>query len=539
MKTCDESTLSQGLSTFGTTNLLAIETPSESISGSISPSALTSSATMSLPDSVLYATMPSLETGVFTSTDSGCSSLVVPSQPPSWVGLVSETETNNYQPQMFLPQAKQTSDNVYSCIEDCNSTLCKDGCTVDHCPPECITSCEGDEICGAVNICEKVNCEDKTCPEESSACADDLCPYSSFDKGWPNAFDESATASNSMLCQWENPGQPCDVSVPTADALGQHLLQDHLKWQTDLTCFMNHGAEGIALQQVPGHLMRQHYSDSYVCLWDYCRLSFSSDAALASHIQLEHTNVTCHWAGCGFSTTGLSQLKHHVNTNHLNFGPYNALQPSPSQLSKSPDMSPHAEVFSSPSASAYSSFQGQSASPTAYSYYPTIPDESQTVSEFIHHQPMYQANQQQYIQFHAPPSNAPTSSVPDAFVGAPTSFPHISNVEVSAPKPARKDEIHICMWISELKPNQVCGSLFTDANDLQDHVDENHIWVDRPHGQKGNPPRCNWQKCKRHGTPLQNREKLRRHVFTHTKCEFFDPNSTPSLGSMTKQVHDF
>lgn len=74
-----------------------------------------------------------------------------------------------------------------------------------------------------------------------------------------------------------------------------------------------------------------------------------------------------------------------------------------------------------------------------------------------------------------------------------------------------------CMWIDDLSTNSTCGACFGHENDLQDHVDKTHI-ATAPQGVSDLLV-CKWQGCRAAGNMQNNKHRLRKHMWTHTRCE--------------------
>lgn len=74
-------------------------------------------------------------------------------------------------------------------------------------------------------------------------------------------------------------------------------------------------------------------------------------------------------------------------------------------------------------------------------------------------------------------------------------------------------EQHACMWVLNHTSDATCGTTFESARLLQDHVDKVHVSnLTAAGGLK-----CEWQHCQRDSKPFEQKLKLLRHVFSHTK----------------------
>lgn len=385
-----------------------------------------------------------------------------------------------------------------SCVGDCSSQSCDGGCSISHCTSDCIPSCglpscsmpscEGSQVCENLDPCTSFRCTD------SPACVDNTCPWTlsghvpAFGDDFSNQSVDTG-GNDPMHCLWVMPGQQCDVSVPTMESLGQHVLHEHIEPQGTFTCPIGQCAEKLDAQRAPSHLMHEHNPDSYVCLWQNCGQTFPDAKELDSHMKITHANLDCHWAGCEVSTKKLSQLKNHVDIDHLHFpGVFEpAIAPFPFEM---PIYSGHQPTLR---ISTQSPFTSSHASPINLEQ-----------KQFLHGAmiPLYQN------ALPSPISSDHRAFQNDAIPPNPVHFKHPLGVG---------EERCRCMWITDKSIGQVCGMAFKDGNELQLHVDQDHVWTGGGNST-GVVLLCHWLDCKRNGKPLQNKEKLRRHLFTHTGC---------------------
>lgn len=426
-----------------------------------------------------------------------------------YIDPTHENQTVGFQARYLPAQIQEKSGTVYSCIEDCTLPSCDDGCSANHCPPECPPACNGEGICDSSENLGSMNCNDTRCLETAPVCLDGSCPYTVLDipPSWANPPSDYPT-DPAIHCQWEALGQSCNVSVSNTNALGRHVLQDHIEPQLTFTCPWDECAEVMDFQQLPGHLMHEHKPDRYICLWQNCGLSFSTHEGLDYHIKSDHANLDCHWAGCEASAKDLSQLKTHVDVNHLNIGFTNTFSVSPSPREpialsscsgSSPilrtGISPHPNLFSTPA--------------TLTSHEPLLHN---------YHLPMAgveEKSNMQDLSDLAGGTDLPSCNISKEnpqLVTLPAQGSYDSN-------PAGANSINICGWLLQGPSSQPCGMEFSDPLDLQTHVDREHIWTSNFRTSSGKAVVCNWRNCKRNGKAFQNKDKLRRHLFIHTGCE--------------------
>ena len=74
---------------------------------------------------------------------------------------------------------------------------------------------------------------------------------------------------------------------------------------------------------------------------------------------------------------------------------------------------------------------------------------------------------------------------------------------------------HICKWINH-NTGVTCDDIFTCTEDLTNHIIKEHV-------QSGKSSYvCNWEGCNRHEKPFTQRQKIIRHMNTHTKHKPFE-----------------
>ncbi|MCJ1262790.1 hypothetical protein MMC22_002660 [Lobaria immixta] len=437
-----------------------------------------------------------------------------PPPPPNCSASAASAAPNHTPASMPSPRATPVNDNVAlqaqkqliatimedekagSCAGDCSSQSCDGGCSMVHCQPGCIPacdmpscdvpSCDGSQPCDAFEACTSFECTD------SPTCLDDSCPFNPFGHvpAFGNDFSNSSAdtgADDPVTCLWVMPGQQCNVSVTTVESLGQHVFHEHIEPQGTFTCPIDQCDEKLDAQQAPSHLMREHNPDSYVCLWEKCGQTFPDSTELDRHMKIAHASLDCRWAGCEVSTKEVSQLKNHVDVDHLHF-------PGVFQ----PPMSPY--TFQSPI------YTGQHPAPHISTHSPYTSSHASSVS--FEPKPFLQGS---IISPYQNPLPSPMSSDQRAFQNdAILPYPtHIKNPLVEG------EEGSTCRWITDRSIGQVCGLTFNDGNELQSHVDREHVQSNEGN-TTGTVLLCRWLDCKRDGKPLQNKEKLKRHLFTHT-----------------------
>ncbi len=460
------------------------------------------------------------------------------SQPCSpFVDLTAKTDNVNFRADFCPLGPISTSGNVYSCIEVCNQPSCKDGCQNDKCEPGCVSLSSGSEFCYGPYICDSTNCDGTSVHDAPPVCLDDGCPFTFLDRD--ESLDNNQISANlepimptlgmmdqSLQCRWELPDVQCDVSLPSANALGQHIYQDHIEPQ--VTFFPWEQNNVVRTDQQPA---------AYLCQWGSCRRSFSDHAALERHVKVAHTNLDCRWAGCEVSTESPTLLKAHVNVDHLNINQDVNWQPytygyKPSFGSPTPLKIDGETADTQDTQDTSFGSEGRYQAPTS----------QDAVANYPGHQLGVYGNAQQgsYSSFNNVHTSAVNFSQQIPWPVSPVVRPAPSTVSLSSSfnnlqgssqtqlpssvtgsfrtNPVQNQDLHTCRWVADYSSGQVCGATFTDANILQTHVNEEHITKLGSDGIL-----CNWQDCKRNQGPkpaFPNKEKLKRHMYTHTGCKF-------------------
>lgn len=390
-------------------------------------------------------------------------------------------------------------DQVASCFDNCSMQSCGDDCSVERCPPDCA----GSENCDECDPCTSLDCAEASILDSFSPCWDESCTRTSYGHA-PDFGDDFSNQNldagvNGMHCLWVMPGQQCDVSVSTKNALGQHVLRDHIEPQASYMCPVETCTEVLKALQAPTHLMQQHNLERYVCPAPHCNQSFLEYQELDNHLNAAHGILDCHWAGCEVSTKDPLQLRSHIDQDHLGFfglghpyipsiwDPYVPPQHFEQQPLPNPPQSSAADAHTASFPDRKKAEDDRSASPFRDIW--SSSGASQHSNDF----------------------STPLS---------PRKDPTATKSDPSETSQQLRDESCMCMWVKGGITGQICGMTFSDGNKLQAHTDQHHVWSGPSGGDKATKCvlLCNWKNCKRDGKPLQNKEKLRRHLFTHTGC---------------------
>lgn len=408
-----------------------------------------------------------------------------------------------------------------------------DGCQQDHGESGCVSSNSDSTICDGPDVCERTTCDGSSLLDAPPVCLDDGCPFTFLDRD--GSLDNNQVPVNlepalptldmieqSLQCRWELPDVQCDVSLPSANALGKHIFQDHIE---PLATFFPWEQTDV--------LRREQQPPEYLCQWGSCRRSFPDHTALERHVKVAHTNLDCRWAGCEVSRESPALLKTHVNMDHLNINQDMNWQPSPYGYKPSFARHPYLGVDcnSADRQDSMFGFNGRFQAVTSQHVVATPkysqidahenPQQSPYSSSNSVHPPTGNCSQQ--IAWPVSPvvrparsSHSLSSSFSNVHGSSQAQLP--SSVMASfRTSPVKNNHIHTCRWLVDQSLGQICGQTFIDANILQTHVNEEHTTNFGANGIL-----CNWKGCKRNRGPkpmFPNKEKLKRHMYTHTGCK--------------------
>lgn len=100
-------------------------------------------------------------------------------------------------------------------------------------------------------------------------------------------------------------------------------------------------------------------------------------------------------------------------------------------------------------------------------------------------------------------------------ISTSVSTPAPASAPAAAPAVKTESEaskMHVCSWLCGPKESETeCGEVFDSTQALHQHVVDHHI------GSRQPSYICRWAGCERHGRPFPQRQKIHRHLITHTK----------------------
>ena len=277
------------------------------------------------------------------------------------------------------------------------------------------------------NICNATECTAKSCPscmsceqscylpcENPDECSSEVCRnYSCVCSPQPTCTGHHTPIYDQ--CEWVGNGENCAATVHSPGQTVQHVTENHIKPQTQITCEWDSCGISTDVHRLPNHLWSDHEPASYVCLWYNCEQAFSTQEELDAHFKMVHCHMGCHWAGCEMITTSQTELQNHFNQNHLRFD-------------------------------------------LGHEHYPLA---SQVTPPMIHQRSSAtESNTSMILQ--ASPGESRTENV-----SSTTSEEDCSKSEMAGKS--------ACMWITGEDRSTQCGMIFENGNTLQEHIRSTHI----------------------------------------------------------------
>ncbi len=451
-------------------------------------------------------------------------------------------------------------------------TPCEGTCSVTNCESGCNPSVVGSGTCSLSQCNNLDQCTSEECCKEPACLEHESVPTTRRESFDFSAEDQHASSSQHQFanssavfpaydnlpgfddidddpaqCHWLLPDQECDTTAPTKDALSQHVFQDHIQPESSLTCGWSDCEEQINAQQFADHLWNSHHPEqhlpvSYVCLWDHCGESFSDAEQLETHMEVAHTHmesIDCRWGGCDTITTNSAELQSHVNKEHLHLNIQPAFPSSnlemglPDHSDSLPSKNPY--YWSPENDNLLERVRAQNLTfpQIASQYFPNKSAQAcQRRYAFLYNK-QQQSAPQSTVQSTPllsysplPPSSYATSPYEPQY---PLVDPSSSQTPLALPSnhssqpvldPPSTQGNHECMWITDDATESLCGAHFGGPNELQAHVESFHYPLadSRQRLPQGSWV-CRWMGCKRRAEKRMSREKLKKHIYTHTGCK--------------------
>lgn len=440
-------------------------------------------------------------------------------------------------------------------MHSCSNRSCHNGCSgadVTH-------VCGGSSFCENASVCMDEECGEAACTSSCTSGARNCRLVGADGVGSATnqqTVQEDVGHSGSIHCPWILPGEPCDATVGTRNALGRHIYEKHIDPQLTWQCPLESCSEVVQKTNLPHH-QAQHQLDTYSCSWNDCLQTYRSSDDLFDHIMTNHGEFDCHFGGCEVTLKDPGQLQNHVVEEHLDFFDFSLYgnvygdQYSPSV--QQPDMNEDHRTFMQylptdvPAYGICTTGLGQhSAADTAQPEHQpcthrTFADQVQ--SAWRESEPSRQQHARHTARkatrntsspaarTHSNPTNSDGLPMDSASThGALGSHRPVVNVNKGpssgsrsvAPTGKRQIKVHTCQWTTDHPDLLPCNKTFETAKALQEHLRRDHC---TPANTSRLTPRvpaiCRWNGCSRNLEPLTDTNKLIRHALTHSDYREF------------------
>lgn len=419
-----------------------------------------------------------------------------------------------------------SGDGASICSEQCSQVSCIDCCSETVCQPECLTPCENPDACEVPEGCAITACADSTCLVELPICSNDTCnspPIATNWQAWQDPFlvDLHESHDHNML---STPGGP--EAYPST-ALDCYRIIQGLRLHVYGFCSPRNIHQAVInhIGTYHGQRVAQYLGANpellpipYMCspgVDQGCRggfvhaptapalsiMSFSTGSEhtppIAFTSELRRKNSYSPLAG-GFNHSGLASTSIDV-----------AASPKKRRKVTHPthdDLYHYNEILSTRYETSYTPFSYESnVNQLKRNYLDSSYSASVSNYHVLEHGG-FEAKQQRYPEEHTHGQHDREQNYDEQHNRKPCTTSRETQ-ELDAP------EQHACMWLLNHISGATCDTTFSSARLLQDHVDNVH--VNDPTSPGG--LQCQWQHCQRNGKPFEQKLKLMRHVFSHTK----------------------
>lgn len=316
-------------------------------------------------------------------------------------------------------------------------------------------------------------------------------------RSYEEYLPEATTDEKYQLCNWDQ----CNADLGEFEDILEHIKMDHSVSSREYphsVCSHNTAAPILKEPIAPQSNIQQQFTPPssntntptpaqvLECHWDNCGFNTSDLDLLKSHAFTHHPEATnaqengvnlfqCEWKSCDYQCTDMNEFMSHVRQDHVS-----------SMLSKALDPEPNA--------------QQASAAPFMLPPLPRI-DDAKTMLTTAGHG----------LHLPQPQPFARASILPSTDV----KIEDDTSVSASAAASEAEPAIHTCRWVTSDGSGPECGLTFDTTQALNQHVVDTHI------GSRKNEYTCFWSGCDRQCRPFAQRQKIYRHLITHTKNKPF------------------
>lgn len=319
-------------------------------------------------------------------------------------------------------------------------------------------------------------------------------------RSYEEYLPEAITDEKYQFCNWDQ----CNADLGEFEDILEHIKMDHSVSSREYPhSVCNHNTTGPVLKEssTPQPNVQQQFTPPLSntntptpaqvleCHWDNCGFNTNDLDILKSHAFTHYPEAAnaqkngvnlfqCEWKSCDYQCADMDEFMSHVRHDHVS-----------SMLSKTQD----SELQQTATLAAV-------AAPFMLPPLPKI-DDAKTLLTTAGLYPQSQAQ-------------------PDTRTSVPTSTEvkiEEDATRTSASTSATEPEptVHTCRWITDNGNGPECGLTFDTTQALNQHVVDTHI------GSRKNEYTCHWSGCDRHQRPFAQRQKIYRHLITHTKNKPF------------------
>lgn len=416
-------------------------------------------------------------------------------------------------------------DGASICSDQCSQVSCIDCCSETVCQPECLTPCENPDACEVPEGCAITACADSTCLVELPICSNDTChspPEATNWQTWQDSFvleshksyDHNMLSAPGGLEAYPSTVLDCCRIIQSLHLHVYGFCSPRTIHQATIDHIGTYHGQRIAqyLDANPG-LLPSPYICSRIdqgCPRDFAHgptapalsiLSFSMGsehtppAAFASELRPRHSGsqLAGDLSHSGLDSTSVDVAASPKKRRKITHPTHDDLYHRNGNLLTSPKSSQPPRSDENGVAQLKGNYLNSGYNASVSSYH-------------VLEHGRFEAKQQHY-------PGEDTHGQHDLEQNndeQPNRKHRTLSEEAQEPNVA---EQHACMWVLNHISGATCGITFGSARLLQDHVDNVHVNNLTTAGGM----QCQWQYCQRNGKPFEQKLKLMRHVFSHTK----------------------
>lgn len=284
---------------------------------------------------------------------------------------------------------------------------------------------------------------------------DESCEVGSSD----NENDDVSNTNKFWHCNWDH----CNTELTELDDILEHIKMDHgvssRKYPHSVCSTNNYNGKNNSGSdnQVFINRQQQYYTPP------------------ASSTPTPSQLLACRWNDCGYSAPDLAELETH-------------------------ELAKHHPAATAAQANGISLFQCE---------WKTCTYKCTDMEQFMSHV------RNEHVSMMIGKSSSDSEEAAATEIKIETPLAITTSVCTAVPAVKTKSQAskkHVCSWLCGPKESEVeCGEVFDSTQALHQHVIDHHI------GSRQPSYICRWAGCDRHGRPFPQRQKIHRHLITHTK----------------------